>query len=104
MASGAPVNTLDILIKYKMSRKLAERVKERFIDMGLKGESVSYLDCVYFDTALEVLGEEQAYYGYGDDDWAKLQAERVETDKRYRVVTVDVTKELEEALRDEDRD
>lgn len=103
MAGGAPVNTLDTLIKYTMSKELAERVKTRFIDMGINGEAVSYLDCVYFDTALAVLGEEQAYYGYGDEDWAKILAERAETEKRYRVVTVDVTKELEEAAKDEDR-
>lgn len=103
MAEGAPVNTLNVLIKTTMSRELAETVKERFEDMGSHGMSVSYLDCIYFDAALEVLGEEQAYYGYGDDEWREILAERVETEKRYRVIVEDVTKKLKAALEEEAR-
>ena len=36
MADGEPVNTLNVLIKTTMSRELAERVKERFIDAGIQ--------------------------------------------------------------------
>ena len=103
MAEGEPVNTLNVLIKTTMSRDIAEMVKERFEDMGSRGMSVSDLDCVYFDAALEVLGEEQAYYGYGDDEWREILAERAEMEKRYRVVVDDVTKKLKKALEEEER-
>ena len=101
MADGEPVNTLNVLIKTTMSRELAERVKERFIDAGTQGRSLSYLDCVYFDAALEVLGEEREYYGYGDEDWETIVKERAETEKRYRVVVDDVTNKLTEAMEKE---
>ena len=98
MAAGAPVNTLGTLIRYTMMRGTAERVKRRFIEMSMRDEPVSYLDCVFFDAALETLGEEQAYYGYSDDEWRKMLDDRAAAETRYRVVEVDVTKELEGAV------
>lgn len=98
MSIGSTVKTLDVLIKYTMSRAVAEKVKSRFIDMGLNGDSPSYLDCVLFDAALEVLGEEQAYYGIPDEDWQRQQEEAKEMERRYTVKTIDVTDTWHELL------
>lgn len=98
------VHTLDVLIKYTMSRDVAETVKQRFIDMGIAGKSQSYMDCVLFDAALDVLGEEQAYYGIGDEEWKEIQEQRQKADKAFgQVKVIDVTDTWKEVLR-EDRD
>lgn len=98
MAQGAPVNTCDIMIKFKMTKAIAKKIKKRLAEMGLAGESVSYLDCVLFDVALETLGEEQTYYELTDEEWEQQQAERKEAEKRYRVRTIDVTDILKGVL------
>lgn len=99
MAAGANVETMDTLIKYTMSAETAAKVKARFIDMGVRGESVSYLDCVLFDAALDVLGEEQQYYGLSDEEWQETLRSRAETEKRYKTVrTIDVTDTWQEVL------
>lgn len=99
MASGTKIETMDTLIKYTMSKEAAELVKQRFIELGANGESVSYMDCVLFDTALEVLGEEQAYYGYADDEWREMMRVRLDGEKRFKVVrTIDVTDTWREVL------
>ena len=98
------VHTLDVLIKYTMARDVAETVKQRFIDMGIAGKSQSYMDCVLFDAALDVLGEEQAYYGIGDEEWKEIQEQRQKADKAFgQVKVIDVTDTWKEVLR-EDRD
>lgn len=99
MARGAPVRTRGELIKYTMSKHVACEVRDAFIDLSNKGESVSYLDCILFDAALEVLGEEQGYYGYSDEEWEEIQDTRRRAEKRYgRVRTVDVTDTWREVM------
>lgn len=100
MAEGSKVNTLGILVKYTMSKETAELVKDRFSEMGINGEPVSWLDCVIFDSALEVLGIEQEYYGIDDEDWEKTLKERAENEKRYtQVKTIDITDTWREILK-----
>ena len=93
------VHTLDVLVKYTMSREVAETVKERFIDMGIAGKSQSYMDCVLFDAALDVLGEEQDYYGIGDEEWREIQEQRKKADKAFgQIKVIDVTDTWKEVL------
>lgn len=90
--AGTPIETMDTLVRYTMSRKAAEDVKRSFMERSRAGEGVSYMDCVLFDAALGVLGEEQAYYGMSDEEWAEKLKGRAAEEKRYRhVKTVDVT-------------
>ena len=99
MAAGTSIETMDTLVKYTMSKTAAGLVKQRFMEMVKHGESVSYMDCVLFDSALEVLGEEQEYYGYADDEWAEMTKSRKEAEKRFHAVkTVDVTDTWREVL------
>lgn len=99
MAAGSNIETMDTLVKYTMSREAAEQVKSRFVEMGIRGEPVSYMDCVLFDAALEVLGEEQAYYGMSDDEWQETLRKRAEGEKRFKTVkTIDVTDTWREVL------
>lgn len=98
------VHTLNILVKYTMSRALARTVKQRFIDMCIAGKSQSYMDCVLFDAALDVLGEEQAYYGIEDEEWKEISEQRQKADKAFgQVKVIDVTDTWKEVLH-EDRD
>ena len=98
------VHTLDVLVKYTMSRTVAETVKRRFIDMGIAGASQSYMDCVLFDAALAVLGEEQAYYGLSDEEWKDIQTQRKKADAAFgKIKVIDITDTWKEVLR-EDRD
>lgn len=98
------VHTLDVLVKYTMSRKTAEQVMKRFIDMGIAGQSQSYMDCVLFDAALDVLGEEQAYYGLSDEEWKNIQEQRKKADATFgQIKVIDVTDTWKEVLC-EDRD
>jgi len=98
------VHTQDTLIRYTMNAEAAEKVKTAFVDMSASGESLSYMDCVLFDAALDVLGIEQEYYGYGDDEWAEIQKGRKDAESRFGTVrTVDVSDTWKEILRpDED--
>lgn len=99
MSAGSGIGTLSVLVKYTMSKEVAELVKNRFEEMGFNDESVSYLDCVLFDAALEVLGIEQEYYGIGDEDWQATLADRAAAEKRYNEVKViDVTDTWKEVL------
>lgn len=99
MSIGSPVKTLDVLIKYTMSPAVAVEIRDAFIGLSNKGESVSYLDCILFDAALEVLGEEQAYYSYSDEEWQDIQDKRKKAEKRYgRVRTIDVTDTWREVM------
>lgn len=99
MAKGSPVNTRGELIKYTMSPHVACEVRDAFIELGREGEPVGYLDCVLFDAALEVLGEEQSYYGYSDEEWAGIQNERKRAERRFsRIRTVDVTDTWRETM------
>lgn len=99
MTAGSNIETMDTLVKYTMSREAAEQVKKRFVDMAASGEAISYMDCVMFDAALDVLGEEQAYYGIGDDEWDEMLKARREAEKRYKTVrTIDVTDTWREVL------
>jgi hypothetical protein len=75
-----------------MSKETAEDVKARFVDTSAAGESLSYMDCVLMDAALDVLGLEQAYYGIPDDEWAETLRRRRDAESRYeKVKTIDVT-------------
>lgn len=99
MTAGSNIETMDTLVKYTMSREAAEQVKRRFVDMSARGEGISYMDCVLFDAALDVLGEEQEYYGIGDDEWQETLKTRREAEKRYKTVrTIDVTDTWREVL------
>lgn len=99
MEFGTGIDTLDTLVLYTMSKEAAELVKQRFIELGANGESVSYMDCVLFDSALEVLGEEQEYYGYADDEWADIIKQRNDALTRFKTVkTIDVTDTWREVL------
>ena len=99
MTAGTGVETLGILVRYTMSREAAEQLKERFADMSARNESVSYLDCVLHDAALDVLGLEQAYYGIPDDEWQETLRQRREAERRYSSVkTIDVTDTWREVL------
>lgn len=92
MTAGTGVETLRTLVRYTMSKEAAEDVKARFVEMSAAGESLSYMDCVLMDAALDVLGLEQAYYGIPDDEWAETLRGRKEAEARYdRVKTIDVT-------------
>ena len=96
------VHTLDVLVQYTMSRTVAETVKRRFIDMGIAGVSQSYMDCVLFDAALNVLGEEQAYYGLSDEEWEDIQEQRKKADAAFgQVKVIDVTDTWKEVLRED---
>ena len=100
MAGETELRTKNILIKYTMSKAAAEDIKTRFIDMEINGESPSYMDCILFDTALDVLGIEQVYYGIGDEEWQRIQTERKEADKRFaKIKTIDVTDTWKEVLK-----
>jgi hypothetical protein len=99
MTAGSNIETMDTLVKYTMSREAAGQVKKRFVDMSARGEAISYMDCVLFDAALDVLGEEQEYYGIGDDEWQETLKARRENEKRYKTVrTIDVTDTWKEVL------
>lgn len=99
MTAGTGVETLGILIRYTMSRAAAEQLKERFADMSARGESISYMDCVLHDAALDVLGLEQVYYGIPDDEWQEILRQRHAAERRYSSVkTIDVTDTWREVL------
>lgn len=99
MTAGTGVETLGILVRYTMSKATAEQLKRRFADMSARDESVSYMDCVLHDAALDVLGLEQAYYGIPDDEWQEILRQRHEADRRYSSVkTIDVTDTWREVL------
>ena len=99
MTAGSNIETLDTLVKYTMSKEAAEQVKKRFVDIAASGAGVSYMDCIMFDAALDVLGEEQAYYGIGDDEWNEMLKARRENERRYKTVrTIDVTDTWKEVL------
>ena len=99
MAEGSEIETMDTLIKYTMSEDAARQIKERFIDMGIRGEGVSYMDCVLFDSALEVLGEEQEYYGLSDEEWQENLKRRKASEARFKKIrTIDVTDTWREVL------
>ena len=99
MAAGSTVRVMDTLIKYTMSREAAEKVKQRFTDMSAANESVSYLDCVLFDAALEVLGEEQAYYGMTDAEWQEAKERAAAEERQFaHVRTIDVTDTWHEVM------
>lgn len=103
MASGTEVKTLDTLILYTMSKEVAEKVKDRFTEMGINGEDPSYLDCVIFDAALEVLGIEQAYYGISDSEWEDIVRQRKIGEKQFGSVrTIDITDTWNEIMTDVD--
>ncbi len=92
MATGVPLKTLGAVVRFTMSSEVAEKVKSRFVDMGMRGESPTYLDCILFDAALERLGIEREYYGLDADEWDLRVAEREAVESRFDVVkTVDVT-------------
>ena len=92
MTAGTGVETLGVLVRYTMSEKAAEEVKARFVELSMAGASLSYMDCVLMDAALDVLGLEQAYYGIPDDEWAETLRRRKEAEARYdKVKTIDVT-------------
>ena len=93
MTAGVEADVLDLLIRFTMSAEAAEEVKTRFADMSARGEPVSYLDCVLFDAALDVLGIEQEYYGIPDDEWQETLRQRRAQDRWYggNVKTIDVT-------------
>lgn len=96
---GTPVETLDVLLKYTMSEDVARTLKNRFIEISSEGGGVSYMDCVLFDAALGVLGEEQAYYGLDDDEWKDTLKAREKLEKRFKTVKViDVTDTWREVL------
>lgn len=99
MTAGTGVETLGILVRYTMSRAAAEQLKSRFADMSARGESVSYMDCVLHDAALNVLGLEQAYYGMSEDEWQESLRQRRAAERRYSSVkTIDVTDTWREVL------
>lgn len=92
MADGAEVHTLDTLVRFTMSDEVAQTIEQRFQDRASNGESLSYMDCVLFDAALERLGHEQAYYGRSDEEMAEIIKARGEIERQfYSVRTVDVT-------------
>ena len=92
MTAGVGAEVLDLLVKFTMSKETAERVKDRFVDMSAKSASVSYLDCVLFDAALDVLGIEQKYYDIPDDEWQETLKTRARAERLYSAVkTIDVT-------------
>lgn len=91
-SEGVGLETLDVLVKFRMSRETAEKVKRRFAELSRDGIGVSYLDCVLFDAALSELGEEQSYYGMDDAEWAEVLKKRALAEARYASVkTVDIT-------------
>lgn len=99
MTAGVGAEVLDLLIRFTMSKEAAEAVKARFVDMSARGESVSYLDCVLFDAALDVLGLEQQYYGIPDDEWRETLRQRKAVERQYRgIKTIDVTDTWREVL------
>lgn len=99
MTVGVAAETMNLLIRFTMSRETAESVKTRFVDMSARGESVSYLDCVLFDAALDVLGLEQEYYGMPDDEWREILRQRRAVERQYRgIKTIDVTDTWREVL------
>lgn len=99
MTAGVGAEVLNLLIRFTMSKEAAEAVKTRFADMSARGESVSYLDCVLFDAALDVLGLEQEYYGMSDDEWREILQQRKAAERRYRgIKTIDVTDTWREVL------
>ena len=92
MAAGVPLRTLGVVVRFTMSKDVAEKVKSRFVDMARRGESPNYLDCVMFDAALEKLGLEREYYGVDPDEWDLKLAERETVESMFGgVKTVDVT-------------
>lgn len=92
MAAGVPLRTLGVVVRFTMSKDVAEKVKARFVDMAKRGESPNYLDCVMFDAALEKLGVEREYYGLDPDEWDLRLAERETSESVFgSVKTVDVT-------------
>ena len=91
-SEGVGLETLDLLVKFKMSRERAEQIKCRFGELSRDGSSVSYLDCVLFDAALATLGEEQAYYGFDDSEWREIVEKRERYEARYaEVKVIDIT-------------
>ena len=99
MAAGSTVRTMDTLIKYTMSKEAAGQIKQRFEAMSAAGESVAYLDCVLFDAALEVLGEEQAYYAMTDAEWQEAKERAAAEERQFaHVRTLDVTDTWHEVM------
>ena len=91
-SEGVGLETLDVLVKFRMSREVAEKVKRRFTELSRDGSGVSYMDCVLFDAALSELGEEQSYYGIDDAEWADVMEKRASAEARYASVkTIDIT-------------
>jgi len=99
LTAGVGAEVLNLLIRFTMSKEAAETVKTRFVDMSARGESVSYLDCVLFDAALDVLGLEQEYYAMSDDEWREILRQRKAVERQYRgIKTIDVTDTWREVL------
>lgn len=91
-SEGVVVETLGVLIKFRMSREVAGKVKRRFAELIRDGAGVSYLDCVLFDSALSELGEEQSYYGIDDDEFAEVMKKRAMAEASHEAVRIiDVT-------------
>lgn len=96
---GSEIRTQDTLIRYTMSKSVAEKIKNRFIEMSTDGESPSYLDCVVFDEALSILGEFQQYYGYTDAEMEEVRkAQRVADETFGAVKVIDITDTWKEVL------
>lgn len=92
MTAGIGVETLDTLVRFTMSKEVAEAVVARFADLSARGESISYLDCVLHDAALDILGLEQKYYGIPDEEWRDISDQRKALGNAYAAVkTIDVT-------------
>lgn len=99
MTQGYPIETKGELVRFTMSKEAAESVKQLFTDMSKNGAPVSYLDCVLFDAALDVLGIEKEYYGVSDEEWEQTVREREEQEKRYGTIrTIDVTDTWREVM------
>ena len=99
MTAGVAAETMNLLVRFTMSKETARAVKAQFTDMAARGEDVSYLDCVLFDAALDALGMEQKYYGIPDDEWQETLKQRKAAAARYSgVKTIDVTGTWREVL------
>jgi len=86
LTAGIGSEVLGLLLRFTMSKETAEAVKTRFSDMSARGEPVSYLDCVLFDTALDTLGIEQEYYGMSGEEWQETVKQREKTARKYETV------------------
>ena len=99
MTNMFPIETKGELVKFTMSKEAAEEVKDLFTSMSKAGDPVSYMDCVLFDAALDVLGLEKEYYNMSDEEWEQAVQERKETEKRYaRIRVIDVTDTWREVM------